>query len=173
MFVRLMRDLGFDFKWQDKFCANLFATGFEAALSVQQRFDALTAFEVFEHLEDPMSELTEMLKLSDVVIFSTSLLPDPPPRISDWEYYGLEHGQHISFYSFRTLQRVAEIERMQFLSYGGYIHLLTRKPCPEWKWRFALNRYSKLLINLRYRRESLLLRDSREAILKARKLKKP
>ena len=30
MLTRLMRDDGFDFHWDDKFCANLLARGFEA-----------------------------------------------------------------------------------------------------------------------------------------------
>ena len=167
MFVRLMRDLGFDFRWQDKFCANIFARGFEASTTSPERFETLTAFEVFEHLDDPMGELKEMLSLSDSVIFSTSPVSYPPPMLADWEYYGLEHGQHISFYSYKTLQTMADIEGMQFLSYGGYIHLFTRRSCPEWKWKTALNRYSKLLINLLRRRESLLLKDSRRAILSA------
>src|SRR5262249_39177480 len=29
LFVRMMRDLGIDFYWSDKFCENLFAKGFE------------------------------------------------------------------------------------------------------------------------------------------------
>lgn len=29
MFVRIMWDKGFDFKWSDKYCENLFAKGFE------------------------------------------------------------------------------------------------------------------------------------------------
>src|ERR1041384_1734806 len=54
LFVRLMRDAGFDFWWLDKFATNLFAKGFEAG---PNRFELLTAFEVFEHLDQPVAEV--------------------------------------------------------------------------------------------------------------------
>ncbi len=50
MFVRLMRDNGFDFYRSDRQCENLFAKGFEASLDVSPSYELLTAFEVFEHL---------------------------------------------------------------------------------------------------------------------------
>ena len=56
--VRLLRDLGVDARWRDKYCQNLVARGFEADAAP---CDLITAFEVFEHLEDPMAELRQML----------------------------------------------------------------------------------------------------------------
>ena len=48
MFVRLMRDKGFNFFWQDQYTKNQFAQGFENY--VEGKYELLTAFEVFEHL---------------------------------------------------------------------------------------------------------------------------
>ena len=54
LFVRLMRDAGYDFYRQDKFCNNLFAQQFDIKSfnTINLSFDLLTAFEVFEHLEN-------------------------------------------------------------------------------------------------------------------------
>ncbi|HEY3390891.1 MAG TPA: methyltransferase domain-containing protein, partial [Prolixibacteraceae bacterium] len=58
MFVRLMRDKGLNFYWQDLYTQNQFARGFEIKDNV--RFELVTAFEVFEHLEDPLVEIEKM-----------------------------------------------------------------------------------------------------------------
>jgi len=97
VFVRLMRDIGFDFVLYDKYTQNLFAKGFE--YNPSHKIEAITTFESFEHFAKPMDEIESMLKISKNIIFSTELLPDPIPKPEDWWYYGLEHGQHISFYS--------------------------------------------------------------------------
>ena len=72
--VRMMRDLGFDFYWCDKYCDNIFAKHFVA--DRETRFELLTAFEIFEHLVDPLSEIKAMLAFSDNLLFSTLLVPN-------------------------------------------------------------------------------------------------
>jgi len=49
-----------------------------------------------------------MLQLSKTIIFSTEILPIPVPKPDDWWYYAFEHGQHISFYSLKTLNILAK-----------------------------------------------------------------
>jgi hypothetical protein len=68
MFVRLMRDKGFDFYRSDKYAKNLFAKQFEASETIS--YDLLTAFEVFEHLVNPTDEVERMLKLSDAIFLA-------------------------------------------------------------------------------------------------------
>ena len=63
LFVRLMRDRGFDFLWSDKYAENLYARGFEHAPS-SGPLAGVTAFEVFEHLVDPAGEIAQMLAMS-------------------------------------------------------------------------------------------------------------
>ena len=77
LFVRRMRDLGYDFRWYDKYCRNLFAVGFDTDLATGERFELLTAFEVFEHLPDPWTEIRRMAELSDNIFFTTELVPTP------------------------------------------------------------------------------------------------
>lgn len=106
IFVRLMRDKGFNFFIFERKCENLFANQFEAKKGT--KFDLLTAWEVFEHLEDPLSTIEEMLSFSSNILFSTFLLPRNPQPVDNWWYYGLEHGQHISFYTKKSIQIISE-----------------------------------------------------------------
>lgn len=127
LFVRMMRDSGFDFNWYDRYCTNLFAVGRAADLQSSSSYELITAFEVFEHLVDPVSGLDELLKYSKNILFTTDLLPEPAPIPHDWWYFGLEHGQHISFYTRRSLEWMAETRGMNFYSNGATVHLFTEK----------------------------------------------
>ena len=140
LFVRLMRDQGFDFYRYDPLCPNLFADRFDA--DPDAAYDLLTAWEVFEHLEDPLAEIEKMASLSRTLFFSTNLLPRTPRNLDDWWYYGLEHGQHISFYSERTLQVIAGTFGLQLGYSNGFLHLLSDRAMPPLRLKIALeNRY--------------------------------
>lgn len=123
-FVRLMRDIGFNFSWDDKYTQNLFAAGFE--WDQKSRVDAVTLFEVFEHFVDPIVEVQNLLNITDTIIFSTDLHPDPVPQPKDWWYYGLDHGQHIAFYSKSTFNFMAEKFGLNYYNIGS-LHILTKK----------------------------------------------
>jgi hypothetical protein len=130
LFVRMMRDSGFDFKWYDRYCTNLFASGFAADFDDDKNYELVTAFEVFEHLVDPVSGLEELLKHSKNIIFTTDLLPESAPKPEEWWYYGLEHGQHVSFYTRKSLQFLAESKGLNFYTNGATVHLMTEKKLP-------------------------------------------
>ena len=126
VFTRLMRDIGFDFYWHDPYTQNLFANGFEKDLKFNSRFELLTAFEVFEHLVNPKEELEKMLEFSDTIIFSTELMPQEVPDPKDWWYYGFNHGQHISFYTEKTLNTLANQFKLNYYNVDE-IHILTKR----------------------------------------------
>lgn len=123
-FTRIMRDIGFDYYWQDKYAQNILARGFEC--DKKRRISLITALEIFEHFEDPVAELEKMFSISRNVLFSTELLPAPVPKPDEWWYYVFPHGQHISFYSERTLHYLAERFNSNFYSFG-MLHLFTEK----------------------------------------------
>ncbi len=127
MFVRLMRDNGFDFYCADKFCANLFAMGFDTTDNSDTRYELVTTFEVFEHLAEPLEEIAHMLTFSRSLLFSTQLVPSPAPDLNRWWYYGLDHGQHLAFYTRRTLNWLARHFGLNVYSDGRSLHLLTDK----------------------------------------------
>jgi glycosyltransferase involved in cell wall biosynthesis len=131
LFVRLMRDAGFDFYWLDKFCQNIFAQGFEIDAATNNQFELVTAFEVFEHLVHPTYELEELLKKSRNILLSTELLPESNPKPNEWWYYVLHEGQHVSLYTAKSLSILAAKFNLNFYSNGSSLHLLTEKQLPE------------------------------------------
>lgn len=54
-YCRLMRDVGFDFYWNDPMAENLFAAGFQEPSGI--KFAGVTCFECFEHFTDPRNEI--------------------------------------------------------------------------------------------------------------------
>ncbi|MEG4068173.1 glycosyltransferase [Microcoleus sp. Pol11C2] len=131
LFVRLMRDAGFDFYWLDKFCQNIFSQGFEIDAAANNQFELVTAFEVFEHLVHPIDELEILLKKSRNILLSTELLPESNPKPDEWWYYVLHEGQHVSLYTAKALSIIATKFNLNFYSNGSSLHLLTEKQLPE------------------------------------------
>lgn len=129
LFVRLMRDRGFDFYWDDKYCENIFAQHFTLSdLPSTTKFEAVTAFEVFEHLVNPMEEIEKLFNLSDTIIFSTDLVPDTKfDNVDQWWYFVPHGGQHIAFYTRKSLQIIAEKFGCAVYTNGSDLHILTKK----------------------------------------------
>ncbi len=130
LFVRMMRDRGFDFYRQDKYCQNLFAVNFDVSEEgvVKNGFELLTAFEVFEHLESPIEELQCMTKYADNILFSTELIPNGRiTSFKDWWYFVPETGQHISFYTLKSLQVLADRLGLFLYSNEANFHMFTNK----------------------------------------------
>ncbi|MCW4461897.1 class I SAM-dependent methyltransferase [Sphingomonas sp. BT-65] len=145
--VRLLRDFGIDAYWMDGYCENKLAAGFEHSAGVS--YDLLTAFEVFEHLIDPRSELERMLALSPNVLISTEFAPTNIP--DDWWYFGREHGQHIGFFTIDSLQRLAGQSGKHVLSNGRNYHLITDSKVSPAAFKAAL-RWSSLIAPVLKRR---------------------
>lgn len=177
LFVRMLRDMGFDFYRLDKFCANLFAQGFDAdAVQIPDdltppQFELTTAFEVFEHLVDPISEIESMLQFSQNILFSTLLVPMAPPRLDDWWYYGLEHGQHVALYTRKSLAILAERFQLNFYTNTRSLHLLTPKNVSPLVFNMATRYSVAIALNLPTmlirRRHSLTMRDYQRVTGKA------
>jgi len=159
LFTRRMRDIGFDFVWDDKYSPNLMAQGFEMK-DASGGFELVTSFESFEHFPDPVNELEKLLELSESVLFTTDLLPDPVPGPTDWYYYGLEHGQHISFFSVESLGYLAKRYRLNLYTIGN-VHLFRREPWRDGLLRLLvrLQRYG-LFRYVSFRARSLMVPDS-------------
>ncbi len=126
IFTRLMRDIGFDFYWSDAFSENLVARGFEYNPESNGNIQMITALEVFEHFSNPLTEIKKMRCITDNIAFTTTLLPIPVPKPSEWEYYAFEHGQHVSFYSSNALKTISIMLGLNYLNYGNF-HLFTPK----------------------------------------------
>lgn len=129
VFTRMMRDYGFDFYHYDKYANNEFARGFEADMS--KKYTLITAFENFEHYVNPLEEIDKLMKLTNVLYFSTDVIAPNPPLVKDWWYYVPVTGQHISFYSLETLELIAKKHECQLLTNGSSLHILSKIPIQE------------------------------------------
>ena len=145
IFTRLMRDKGFDYYHQDKFCANLYAQNSELdSLPKKTKFELVTAFEVFEHFVDPIEEIKKIFKYSDVIVFSTELCPDLEFNNSNqWWYFAPETGQHIAFYSKKSLEFIANTMSLFFYTQNN-LHILSKTKLDEKRLFLAGANHSNL-----------------------------
>jgi hypothetical protein len=129
VFVRLMRDLGFNFYRYDKYAENLYANFFDLTdLPVNTRkFELATAIEVAEHFEDPIKSFSEIFSFSESLFFTTFLQPKDEKELNAWWYLSPIHGQHISFYNKRTLEYIALKFNKNLFSDNNEIHIMTSK----------------------------------------------
>ncbi|MBN67841.1 MAG: methyltransferase type 11 [Gimesia sp.] len=152
LLTRLMRDTGFDFWWEDPYCNNVMAAGFEVAPAASD-FEAVTAFEALEHMVNPMEFIKDSLSRSrtKTLIFSTELYAPPKPR-KDWWYLAQSTGQHISFFTRKTMETIAVHHGLNFYS-QGLIHMLTEKSIDPKRYRKTMRRvdrglYEKVAIRM-------------------------
>lgn len=123
--TRMMRDKGHAFFHWDPYAPNIFAQGLEQDPK-GQHFDLVTAFEVVEHLRDPVRDLAECAAVTDRLLFTTELQPRRLAGIDDWWYFMPESGQHISFHTHTSLEILAERLGFEMTSNGDQYHLFHR-----------------------------------------------
>jgi len=143
--TRLMRDRGIDMWHHDPYTENLFAAGFEGR--PEEEWSVTTMYEVLEHLPDPFLVLARLGATSGVLLTTTELLPDPPPRPGHWWYYAPETGQHISFYTLESLRRLASRLGMEVVSDGTRWHALYTPGAlgPTARWIVRSRRVERVL----------------------------
>lgn len=164
-FTRLMRDRGYDFVDNDPMAENIFAGEHRVQSVSGQRFDLVTAYEVIEHLTAPLDQLAEVASLSDRLLLTTQVLPDPPPAPGEWDYYALDTGQHVLFYSHVGLRTLASRLGFDGVVSGPLVHLMYRGAPPRRRTRPLIARHqigylAGLLISASQRRRSLLPHDA-------------
>jgi len=125
MLTRMMRDAGFDCLWTDKYAANILARGFEAPNDLTGPA-ALLAMEVMEHIYDPVAFLSEHFekRKTKTIVFSTLTYRLTPPG-KNWWYYGFESGQHVSFYTTKSLDELARKTGARYYPMNDGFHLIT------------------------------------------------
>lgn len=152
-----MRDRGYNFRWSDKYCPNLFARGFEGDQG--QAYDAVTAFEVMEHLTNPLIDLHRISQCAPYLIFTTAILPSPPPKAADWWYYLLDQAQHVSFYTSQSLEVLGKKLGYHFTSDGSTFHAFSKKAIAPRQFRRLSSRYCRWILPRRARRKSRVWSD--------------
>ncbi|MGQ0622588.1 MAG: class I SAM-dependent methyltransferase [Panacagrimonas sp.] len=112
--------------------------GEDRSISSLGTFDLITAYEVFEHVPDIstlMSDLQTLLAPDGVVIFST-LLSDghlmPNTRINWW--YAAPRNGHISLFTRKSLSILAQQSCFSFVSLSSGLHAFWTQ-VPQWAAR--------------------------------------
>lgn len=125
----ILVESGWDSTSYDPFPAN------DTRISELGRFNFITAFEVFEHVPDPLELMHNLLGLMDdscMVMFST-LLSDGfiqrGQRIN-WWYCSPRNG-HISIFSKRSLETLCKRHDVRLVSFGPGTHAFVNKT-PSW-----------------------------------------
>ena len=168
--TRLMRDRGFDYYWTDPYCQNVFARGFEWPPIDPPAAAAVTAFEVLEHVSDPLALIRTALAQgrTSTFICTTQLYEGEPPRPESWWYYTLDTGQHISFFRRDTLAILADMLGMRFYS-NGFFHVLTSKTINPAKFDFSTSRLALVLESyVRAKMQSKAVDDQQSIIRRSR-----
>lgn len=165
LLTRLLRDAGFDARWEDKYCQNVLAAGFEASAD-EGGFEAVSAFEALEHMPDPLSFIRAAVDRSatGTLIFTTELFEGSPPA-PDWWYYAFATGQHISFFTRQTLETIARRLDLRFLSARG-MHMFTRKAIPAWRYAWVVRRSRHGLYEKVLRKMTSRTQDDHEQMLR-------
>jgi hypothetical protein len=122
LFVRLCRDYGMNFFYSDRYAQNIFACGFEAEPSAN-KWSLISAFEVAEHLPNPVEDFGAILELNPrYVLFSTLLYGG---QGADWWYF-TNNGQHVAFYTRRSLEILGEKFGYRLASNDCDLHMFSR-----------------------------------------------
>ena len=117
--------------------------GFEYSKK-DNKVDFITSFENYEHFVYPMADIGKIYKLSHKILFSTQLLPNPIPKPEEWWYYGLEHGQHVSFYSKKTLKYIADKFSLQYYPINNGLHFFSDKRMSPILW-FLITKFYPII----------------------------
>lgn len=128
MFVRIMRDMGLNLYYYDKYPSNIFAKNFEIKkLNSKNKYEAIVALEVFEHFVNPMQEISKLFKHTNTIILSTEIIPKKLLKnVDEWWYFIPEVGQHIAFYSQNTFRNIANSLKIRYITNNSNIHILTK-----------------------------------------------
>ena len=173
LFARLMRDMGHNFYRQDNYCANIFARHFDVQdlPRSKRKFDLITAFEVFEHFTSPEAELRKMMKFGHLILFSTELAPSKGQDTSSWWYLAPETGQHITFFTLRSLAALSSSVGLRLYSNGKNLHLFapatfTQNPFLGLERRFGNGSFDRLWLKIKSRMQQLgILPKNKESLI--------
>jgi len=122
LLTRILRDRGVRCAHYDPYTEPLFAKNID--LQSDARFDLIVLSEVMLHMTDPVSTLTELLKLSDNIIFTAVIAP--PDVTPDWWYFMPDTGQHVAIFSRQTIPELGVALKVNTLSDNQFFHLVSK-----------------------------------------------
>ena len=123
LLVRMLRDVGVDAYRSDLYVPNYYAVGFD--VENKMKAAVMTAFEVFEHSDNPRKLMREMSEHDpDFILLSTKLYKD---QGKDWGYLHPDSGKHVFFFSAKGLRQLGSQFGYQCVITGAYT-LMHKRP---------------------------------------------
>jgi Methyltransferase domain len=158
LFVRMLRDVGLDAYWSDRYADNFYAPFFTD--DGRRTYALITAFEVWEHLANPSEEIDLIFRRGpDIHLLSTELYRG---QGAEWRYLWPATGRHVFFFSPVAMDWIAKKYGYQVISGSAnytVFHrrflspvrrrllklLLDGKQSRAWDVRYALARKKSLI----------------------------
>ena len=122
LLTRILRDRGVRCSHYDPYTESLFAENID--LQSGSKFDLIVLSEVMLHITDPVSTLTELLKLSDNIMFTAVIAP--PDVTPEWWYFMPDTGQHVAIFSQQTIPELGSALKVNTLSDKQFFHLVAK-----------------------------------------------
>ena len=145
---QFLSDLGYSVSAYDRYAQIKHFDGFISS-SEKVSADVSFALEVAEHIPaESLDELKHLLKSSPIALISTEVPPVQNTDLLNWEYLGLHHGQHVSFFSMNSLKHLSKQIGKRLITDGRWLHLFVDHnffPTPMWylkaraRFRFCSN----------------------------------
>jgi hypothetical protein len=99
-----------------------------------------------------------MLNFCDSILFTTELQPAQKDELDKWWYFAPETGQHISFYSQKSLEEIAQKLGLHFYSRNN-IHLFSKTKLSSFAYKLSVNKKFAYLLSKLNKRSSFLVKD--------------
>ncbi|MBU3610056.1 methyltransferase domain-containing protein [Polynucleobacter wuianus] len=117
LLTRLLRDIGLNAWGFDSYSAPRLALGFQKASL--DGAGIINLCEVAEHFENPAQSFDELFaNKPELLIVQTGIFEKSDPN---WFYLALDHGQHIFFYSHKSIEYLARRHNIAATFLDGFI----------------------------------------------------
>ena len=142
LLCRMLRDYEINCFVKDKYATPIYAQGFTEHDFLKP--DMVIGFELLEHFPNPAVDLKELFRFqSNALLLSTAIYNN---QNKDWWYLVPESGQHVFFYSKKSLGMIAKQYGYSLVMSGGFILLL--KECSAFKKALATLALTKVVCRL-------------------------
>ena len=115
--ARILRDVGINAQGYDAYSTPRLLMGFQ--VQTLESAAIINLCEVAEHFPNPKSSFAHIFSCNpEVVVVQTGIFTEPD---ENWGYLAPEHGQHIFFYSKKTISYLANVHKMAATFIQGYV----------------------------------------------------